>query len=164
MPHEKIADWNDVNQALARLGGLHRDLAALEVARDQAIDEAKRAFGEDGEPIVEALTALGAQVKRFVDAHREELGGARSKKLEHGTVAYRWTTKLAIAGRRVKTAIAWLLENKKAKYLHVEHKLHREALRDAPAEILKAIGARVTHIEQFRYEVDDASYVVEDAR
>jgi phage host-nuclease inhibitor protein Gam len=96
-----------------------------------------------------------------VDEHAEELVG-RSRKLTHGTVAYRWTELLSIAPRRVKGAIEWLLAAKKVKYLHVEHKLNKEALREAPADVLTAIGARVRREERFRYEVDGGSYLVED--
>jgi phage host-nuclease inhibitor protein Gam len=161
LPLPKITDWNDVNQALARLAELHRDFAALETRRDQLIDEAKAEFLRDGGKLLPEITELGERVKGFVDAHPQDLDG-RSKKLEHGIVAYRWASKLSIASRRVKSAVEWLLENKKAKYLHVEHKLNKEALREAPADVLKAIGARVTRNESFRYEITEGSFVVED--
>lgn len=156
-----IRSWDDVNRVLADLAGLHRDVKTFTVERDEAIDTAKQLYTRKVEPVEKQIGELEEALERFTATHQGELDG-RSKELTHGRVGFLLVTALRIGSRNVKSAVAWLLSAKKTEYLHVEHKLNKEALRDASSAVLKAIKAKVSTDDRFWYEVDGERHSVED--
>jgi phage host-nuclease inhibitor protein Gam len=159
MTDKKIGDWHDAEQALARLGQLHRDVKALEVARDEAIQQAKHAFNLKAAPLDGEIERLAAALQGFALEHQDELEG-RSRKLDHGRLGFLLVREVVI--RSLKKAIAWLLEARKVQYLRVKHELNKETLREAAPEILKACGARIRTRDEFWYEVDGERHAVKD--
>lgn len=155
----KIRDWNDADEVLGRLAQLHRDVAVAGTWRDQAIQKAKDEHAHRVKPLVEEIEQREAELHRFVLEHQEDLEG-RSRKLERGRCGLLLVKALHV--RNIKRAVAWLLDAKKLQFLHVKHELHKEALRDAPADVLKACGVKVRDRDQFWYEVDGTRHAVED--
>ncbi len=155
-----IRSWDDVNRTLGALAVLHRDLTTFGTERDEAIQRAKTAYVDKAKPVEALIGELEDALRRFVVGHQGELDG-RSRKLEHGRVGLLLVTALKIGSRNVKGAVAWLVENGKRKFLHVKHELNREALREAPDDVLRAIKARVEDDDQFWYEVDGERHAVE---
>lgn len=156
---QKIADWNDADEVLGRLAQLHRDVAVLERWRDEASAKAKDEYATRAKPLGEEIEQLEGRLRHFVVEHQEDLEG-RSKKLERGRCGLLLVKALHV--RNIKRAVAWLLDAKKLQFLHVKHELNKEALRDAPAEVLKACNAKVRDRDQFWYEVDAVRHAVED--
>lgn len=156
-----IRSWDDVNRSLADLGGLHRDLKTFTVERDEAIERAKDTYSRKATPVESQIAAVEESLERFVTAHQADLDG-RSKELHHGRVGLLLVADIfRIASKNVKSAIAWLLAAKKLDYLHVEHKLNKETLREAPDTVLRAIKAKVVSEDRCWYEVDGERHAVE---
>ncbi len=155
-----IRSWEDVNRVLADLGGLHRDLKTFTVERDEAIERAKDAYSRKASPVEEQIGALEEALERFVTSHQADLDG-RSKELHHGRVGLLLVSNIfRIASKHVKGAVAWLLAAKKLDYLHVEHKLNKETLSEAPDIVLRAIKAKVVSEDRCWYEVDGERHAV----
>lgn len=156
---EKISTWDEADLALSQLGALHRSVTARETERDAQIAAAKETCRKAVEPIGHQIEDLEVELNRFVLAHQDELDG-RSRTLTHGRAGFLLVKSIHI--RNVKNAIAWLLEAKKLAFLHVKHELNKDALRSAPADVLRAIKGKVKERDQFWYEVDGARHAVED--
>jgi phage host-nuclease inhibitor protein Gam len=155
----KINDWTNADAALARLGQLRRQVSALALTRDEIIQQAKEQYNRQAAPVLEQLEQGEETLQRFVLSNQADLEG-RSRKLTHGRLGFLLAHKLSI--RNVKKALAWLLEAGKVKYLRVEHELNKEALAEAPDDVLRAIGAKVKTRDLFWYEVDGERYTVKD--
>ncbi len=154
---EKILDWNDADGVLAQLAALHRQCTVLEASRDEVIQQARDHYKASVTPIEDQIERLEAELHRFTLTHQEELDG-RSKKLEHGRLGFRLVKKLIV--RKIETAVNWLLETKRMKYLRVDYELNKEALAEAPDDVLRACGARVKPRDQFFYEIDGEHHAV----
>jgi phage host-nuclease inhibitor protein Gam len=155
----KISDWTDANEQLAHLGQIRRQIAALALTRDDILQEAKQQYVRQTAPLFEQLERAEEALQRFVLTNQVDLEG-RSRKLAHGRLGFLSASKLKV--RNVKKAIAWLLEAGKLPYLRVEHELNKEALAEAPDEVLRACGAKVKARDLFWYEVDGERYTVKD--
>lgn len=155
----KIGDWNDADQVLGRLAQLHRDVTVLGTWRDEAVAKAKGEHADRVKPLDAEIEQLERKLRGFVVEHQVDLEG-RSKKLERGRCGLLLVKALTV--RNIKRAVDWLLEGRKKEYLHVKHELNKETLRDAPADVLKACGAKVRERDQFWYEVDGTRHAVED--
>jgi phage host-nuclease inhibitor protein Gam len=159
MSREKISDWADADHVLAELGELNRDLTRLETERNEAIAAAKIRFFDKGTPVTDRITALEAALRRYVLEHEEELD-LRSRTLTNGRVGLHLAHALTV--RSIKKAVAWLVAAKKWAFLRVKHELNKEALADAPADVLKACGAKVKSYDVCFYEVDGVRYQIEE--
>lgn len=158
-PIEKITTWDDADAALAQLAGFRRDLTTLGGWKDEAIAKAKADYAKCAAPISAPLEALEAELKRFAVTHADELEG-RSRACPNGRLGLLVIWDLRV--RSIKTAVAWLVETKKWAYLRVKHELNKEALWEAPPDVLKACGAKRRSRDEFWYEVDGQRVAVEE--
>jgi len=156
---ERIHSWEDADQALAELAAFRRNIAAYTAARDEDIQKAKSRYASLATPVYEHIERLEDELHRFLLSHQEDLDG-RSRKLNHGRVGFLLVKHLTV--RNVKKAIDWLRETKKVQYLRVTYRLNKEALREAPDEVLRACGARVKPRDEAWYEVDGQRFAIKD--
>jgi phage host-nuclease inhibitor protein Gam len=156
---EKLHDWTEADQALGRLAELRRELTTCATWRGEAIAKAKAEYLKRAEPFETELDPLEAELKRFTLTHRDELEG-RSRALTHGRLGFLLVWDLRV--RSLKKAVAWLVEAKKWAYLRVKHELNKEALWEAPDDVLKACGMKKRSRDEFWYEVDGQRVAVEE--
>jgi phage host-nuclease inhibitor protein Gam len=147
----KITSWDQANQALRELGEARIAIGTIEdelclrtnVLRDQA--------ESDSEPLARRVAELEAALEAFASEHTDELDpGARSRKLTFGVLGWE-RGKPYLKIRSLKTCLEKLLESKKWKELYVREKpeVNREALKAAPPEVLKAVGAKIDQDDNF---------------
>jgi phage host-nuclease inhibitor protein Gam len=147
----KITSWEDVNEALLEKGETMVLLGAIENALQIETNTLRQTAEVKSQPLGERLQALEEAIEQFVTEHIDELDpGARSRKLTFGVVGWE-KSKPALKIRNVEKAMVKLLEVKKWAELYTRSnpEPNREALKTAPPEVLKAIGAKVKQDDNF---------------
>jgi phage host-nuclease inhibitor protein Gam len=147
----KITSWDDVEQALRTKGETMGLLGEIENDLQVRTNALRAKAVEASDPLGKRLADLDEAIEQYCTEHIDELDpGARSRKLTCGVVGWE-KSKPALKIRNLKKAMEKLLEVKKWAELYTRSnpEPNREALKMAPAEILKAIGARIEQDDNF---------------
>lgn len=164
---EYPGDWEDVNQRLAFLGEMDRQLRALRDQYEQKVAVLKQQWVEASRPLEEEKGRLEQQIECYYWAHRDEVlaSGRKSIDLSFGKLGSRRSRGLVVEDSAV--AQAWLRDRGQLKFLRMRTELDREALRtvllgDSEQSITEAAelegcpGVGVRESEEFWYEVERA--------
>ena len=83
--------WDDVNQSLARLGEIERQMEACTARLNRRVAELKQRMLEAGRELEREQERLLRQIERFYWAHRREVlaGGRKSVELPFGRLGAR---------------------------------------------------------------------------
>ena len=157
--------WRGVNQRLACLGEMERQVRGLRDQFEQKVAVLKQQLLEASHPVVREKERVEGQIECFYWAHRDEVvaRGRKSMELAFGRLGSR-----SSRGVEVDDAAAaqqWLAGNGFGRFLRVRTELDREGLRSALVggngsgkgefrELLRCPGLRLREREEFWYEVD----------
>ncbi|MBI2815874.1 MAG: host-nuclease inhibitor Gam family protein [Acidobacteria bacterium] len=157
--------WEDVNQRLACLGEMERQLRSLRDQFEQHVAVLKQQWVEASQPVTHTKKELEEQIECFYWAHREEvLGqGRKSMDLAFGRLGTRRSRTLAVDN--AAAAQEWLARHGLDRYLRVRTELDREALRSAllgsddgskesAVDLRGCPGIRLHDGEEFWYDAD----------
>lgn len=157
--------WEEINQRLACLGEVERQIRALRDQFEQKVAVLKQQWLESNEPVASERKKLEKEIERFYWAHRDEVlaGGRKSVELAFGKMGSRSSCSLVVDD--AAAAEQWLSINGLGRYLRLRTEIDREALRSvllggsgsgngAYAELLACPGIHLREKEEFWYEVD----------
>ena len=146
----KIKAWDEVNEALRRMGEL--DIAMQKITGDLtlAINSQKACAEEELSPLAEERKELEASIALFCDDHKEEFTKTRSRELTFGLVAYRVVTRIAV--RSKEACLAAMHALKLTQYIRTYEEPDKEALVDLDDAVLAKIGAKRKTEDKLRIE------------
>jgi phage host-nuclease inhibitor protein Gam len=169
--------WQEVNQCLACLGEMERQIRGLQDQFEQKVAVLKQQLLEASQPLVREKDRVEGQIECFYWAHRDEVlsQGRKSIDLAFGRLGSRSSRGVVIDD--AAAALQWLAGNGFGSYVRVRTEIDREALRSAllhPAQpgraggngsgsnesagLLHCPGIRIREQEEFWYEVDRAGW------
>lgn len=153
----QLQSWDDVNITLAEIGEAERLIEAIEADMQAGIDNLKLGAEMDAAPHQRRITELGSQIKRFVDEHRDEMDGKKTKTLTFGSTGFRKSTKVILPRGAAK--VAQIIRELKSRamtdcVITPPEKVDKDALRKYPANEVIAVGANLQVEDTFWYEVD----------
>lgn len=153
----KLASWDEVNLSLAEIGEHKRDIEAIEAEMQKAIDDAKLAAEMQARPHQEAIKRLEAGMIGYVDDHRDEMDGKKTKDLNFGQVGYRKSTKVMLPKGAAK--IAEIIAKLKARrmtdcIITKPETIDKDALKKYPANDIVDCGVGLDVQDTFWYQVD----------
>lgn len=153
----ELKSWNDVDDSLRRIAELERKIEAANAAMQETIDAAKAETGDQVKPMAGEIKDLERQITLYSDAHREDMGKAKSKALNYGTVGYRKSTKVVLP--RAAAKLVEMIRQLKAKgmsdcVVQPPETVSKEALAKYPPNDIFAVGAGLDVNDAFWYEVD----------
>lgn len=153
----KLMSWDEVNLSLAEIGEHQREIEAVEADMQKDIDDAKLAAEMAARPHQEAIKRLEASMMDYVDAHREEMEGKKTKVLNFGSTGFRKSSKVMLP--RAKGLLQELIDKLKARkmtdcIITQPDKIDKDALKKYPADELVALGVGLDVQDTFWYEVD----------
>jgi len=139
MRKRKLHSWDEVDQALARLGIIEPEVARLQAQMDAMIAGTRERYDREIAPLQREIKALVPAVGDFVMAHRSELspdGEKRSRQLSHGKVGlYLTPPRLQTIGRttwkRVLELIFELPLRVHARLVRTTRELDKEGIKEA---------------------------------
>jgi len=138
-----IADWQQADEKLKDLGVLIHTIAAAEADAKEAIDRIKDQLKKSTVPAAAQIEVLTASLQAFCAAHAEDFGGAKSRKLQFGTVGWRSSTAIKIANAKDTVDQIKVVFGKKAEtYLRIKEEPDKDSLAKLTDEQLDAVGCR----------------------
>ncbi|MBI4465147.1 MAG: host-nuclease inhibitor Gam family protein [Acidobacteria bacterium] len=123
--------WEEVNQRLAYLGEMERQIRALRDQFEQKVAVLKQQWIEASQPVESERERMQDQIERFYWAHRDEVlaAGRKSVELPFGRLGTRRSRSLLVEDSA--TVQRWLAANGLDRYLRTRTEIDREALRSA---------------------------------
>ena len=160
-----VADHKQADAALAEIGRIDRELAAIEAGLNETVDAAKAEAAARMEPLKATRKELGAALQGYATVNKAELFSTRkSLDLVFGMIGFRKSTKL-----KTKAKVTWAMVLGKLKDLgltdgiRVSETVNRDELRTWPKERLDLIGAMRVESDEFFFEVNEERIAAKDA-
>lgn len=137
-----IADWPQADQLVRELGEIQMNITAAEHKAADDINEIKLELEGKVNQLQDRQNYIIKSLEEFALSRTKDFGEARSKKLDFGTLGWRMSTAIQIAG----TTLEWIkvrLSSAKVKMcIRVKESVDKEALAKLTDEELASIKAR----------------------
>ena len=152
-----IRSWEEVDSALRTIGEIDIETEKKEGLANLRINDIKEKLAAELNGKLARKARLEKDLQEFLDMHQTELGQAKSRKLNFGSLGFRFAPpKLKLIAK-----MTWAKVVEKLKELRLDKFLRypdpepdKEALKQADMETMKAVGVRICNDEFFWYEVD----------
>ena len=163
-PEAEPRSWEEINQRLAYLGEMDRQIRALRDQFEQKVAVLKQQWLEAMQPLEREQERLQEQIERFYWAHRPEIlaKGRKSVELAFGRLGSRLSRSVVVED--VAAAQQWLEAHGLGRFLRTRTDVDREAIRSAllasngsgqslSRSLLSCPAIQFQETEQFWYEV-----------
>jgi len=149
-----LKSWAEVDAALREIAENELALDDIEAEMNRQIIGAKKVAEQDGKPHADRISKLERDIKEFVGDHRDELGKAKTKSLNYGSVGFRLSTSVSLPKSREK--LDEIIRKIKARKLKdcivTEEKVSKENLKKQGESVVLAVGAKWNQKDIFGYE------------
>ena len=156
-----IRSWAGADGALAEVRELEGEIARLE--RNKQFEFAQIGEQHDARilPTLQRRDVLAKALEEFATMNRGDLGTAKSKQLNAGTLGFR----LGQPSLKTMAKLTWekvleiLQVNKMKKFIRVKTEVDKQALLASglDAESLKGFGVRIVQEERFFYDFGEVA-------
>lgn len=153
-----IANWNEADEHLKRIGDLRLQIASEERIAKDAIDEAKLILQETTEPLTAEIKRHVESLEAFAANHIDDFGKTRSRKLAFGVVGWRASRSMKVC-KDIVDRIKGVFGKKADAYLRIKEDADKEALAKLTDEQLVAVGCRWENKDVFYAEPDSPEAV-----
>jgi phage host-nuclease inhibitor protein Gam len=148
-----IANWNEADDHLKRIGDLRMAIESEEQIAKSMIDNAKAILQEATEPLAAEIKRHIESLEAFAANHIEDFGKAKSRKLQFGVVGWRASRSLKVC-KDIIDRIKGVFGKKAETYLRIKEDADKEALGKLTDEQLVAVGCRWENKDVFFAEPD----------
>lgn len=156
----QISTWDDVDNALKRIGELDRDLGMIEASANEQIDAIKAASKEDAAQLTTEKLGLEAGMKEFCEANRAEFSKVKSREMTFGSVGFRLSSRIVI--KRIADTLQALHDFGLAQCIRVKEEADKEAMKALDSETLASVGAALKIENTFGYEIKAHNLALEE--
>lgn len=155
MPKKKESNytsWDEVNEDFKKLASLKVEKEKLEGKQTLEINEIKAKISAQAKVIATEIKTIEDNITRFAEIHRDEFVDKRSKKLQFGTISFRYTKKIIC--KSIETAIKALKALNLDSYLRVKEELDKEKLLELDEALLTKAGLSIKREDSIKIEPD----------
>ncbi len=143
-------EWEDVNQALRRLGEIEILRQELEGQMTLEINEIRDRYNAQFDGLKKEAKELEENIRGFAEERKAEFLKKRTRTLDFGTVAYRMTKRIVI--RNTKAVVAAIKALGWTQYLKIKESPDKEALDGLSDQELARIGVTRKIEDKLRIE------------
>jgi phage host-nuclease inhibitor protein Gam len=138
-----LNDWQEVDEALREIGETEIKLSELEGEMTRQINEIKDKYALLSQPVSARVKELTGQIEGFVEAHRDDFDGKKTRTLNFGETGYRQSTTIVIPKDKdeLDEVIRRLRARKMDACVVVTEKIDKDALRAYGEDVVRAVGA-----------------------
>lgn len=149
-----LKTWEDVNDALRQIALEEIAIDEIEGDMNKQILGMKKVAEQQKKPHNDRIGKLAADIKAYVDSHRDELGQRKTVSLTFGECGYRQSTSVQVPTARDKLAeiIRRLRARKMEDCITVKESVNKDALRQYGEEAVLEVGAKWVQKDGFWYE------------
>jgi len=149
---KNLKSWDDVDEAVRRMGELDIALERIQGEATVRINEIKDEAKRKSAPLSKERKDLEKQVQAFCESSKSEFAKKRSKVLNFGTIGYRLVRSVPVP--RDKDKVAALVKSLKAFGLtdcvKVEEKPDRDKIAEQDDATIAKLGLKRTVKDNFR--------------
>lgn len=144
--------WDDVNEDFKKLATLQVEKLKLEGKQTIAINEIKAKISQRSKEITSEIKKIEDNITRFAESHKAEFVDKRSKKMQFGTISFRYTKKIIYncAESAIKALKALNLDS----FLRVKEELDKEKLLELDEALLTKAGLGIKREDSIKIEPD----------
>lgn len=150
-----IKSWEEADEALREIAENEIKIMDLEGEMNKQINGIKQIAALEVKPYNDRISALGKELKLFVEEHRTELEG-KTKVMNFGKTGFRFSTSVKLP--KAKDKLANIIKALKSKKMNdciiVNETVNKDVLKKYPEEEIVKIGASLTKTDTFWYETD----------
>ncbi len=146
----EYTNWEEVDQALRRMGEIDIRLTKIEGDMTLKINEIRAEYDTKAEGLKAERKAIEEQITLFAEAHKEEFAKNRSKDLTFGVVAFRIVHKVVV--RSKAACLAALKALGLVQYIRTIEEPDKEAMSGLDAGTLAKVGATLKTEDKLRIE------------
>lgn len=150
-----LKSWEDVDAALREIAEAELTLGDIEAELNRQLLGAKKVAEQQSKPHADRIAKLERDIKEFVTDHRDELGKAKTKPLNYGSVSFRLSTSVSLP--KSKDKLNEIIRKIKARKLKdcivTEEKISKDNLKKLGETVVVAVGAKWSQKDVFGYEV-----------
>lgn len=147
-----FTSWEEVNEEFKKLASLMVEKQKLEGRQTIAINRIKAMISERSKKIVTEMKNIHDNIERFAEANKAEFVDKRSKKMQFGTVSFRYTKKIQCSNtdNAIKALKAMNLDS----FLRIKEELDKEKLLELEEPILIKAGLSIKREDSIKIEPD----------
>lgn len=150
-----LKSWEDVDAALREIAEAELTLGDIEAEMNRQLLGAKKVAEQQSKPHTDRIAKLERDLKEFVTDHRDDLGKAKTKPLNYGSVSFRLSTSVSLP--KSKDKLNEIIRKIKARKLKdciiTEEKVSKDNLKKLGETVVVAVGAKWSQKDVFGYEV-----------
>jgi len=147
----QLQSWEAVDQTLAQLADLQRDIELEQAVCNEQVGQIKENSKKKLEPLLERMKGHELKLKEFCSHRKSEFTHVKTKKLTHGSVGYRLSTKVMIPDPNFTCRI--LKELALVHCIRTKTEPDKEAIKQLTPEQIADIGVSVKTSNSFGYEI-----------
>jgi phage host-nuclease inhibitor protein Gam len=151
-----LKGWQDVDDALRKIGESENKLEELEGEMTLQINEIKDKYALMSQPLNERIKELTGQVEDFVEANRDDFGDKKTRTLNFGETGFRQSTAIVIP--KGKEEIDEIIRRLRSRGMDacvvVTEKIDKDALRAYGEDVVRAVGASWRQTDKFWLEAN----------
>jgi len=157
-----ITDWNEADDNIQHIGRHQKTIEAIKANAQVEIDKIKADAKKEVELLTAAIKLQTQSLKTFATGHRKEFGTTKSKKLNFGTIGWRYSTSISINKKNTLELIKQAFRGAKRKACIItSEKVDKNALAKLKDEQLAEINARRKSKDEFFVEPATTEIVTE---
>ena len=150
-----LKSWEQADAALREIAENQIALQDIESEMQRQIIGVKKIAEQDSKPHADRISKLERDLKEFVEDHRDELGKAKTKTLNYGSVGFRLSTAVSLPkGKEKLDEIIRKIKARKLKDCIVtKETISKEGLKKQGETVVIAVGAKWSQKDVFGYDV-----------
>lgn len=148
----KYTTWDEVNEDFKRLAALMVEKQKLEGRQTIAINKIKAMINAKSKVVTDEIKEIEDNIKRYADAHKAEFVDKRSKKLNFGTISFRFTKRIVCSC--VESSIKALKALNLDSFLRIKEELDKDKLLELDEMLLTKAGLSIKREDSIKIEPD----------
>jgi phage host-nuclease inhibitor protein Gam len=148
----KIANWDEADQALKEIAQITRTLAMAEAGMNADIETIKEAATRQTQPLIARKGELEAVLKDFALSRQGEFDKVKTRSLVYGEVGFRKTSRIVLKG--VKEIIAKLKELGLKSCIKATETVDKNELGKYKDSVIEKAGAKRVTTEEYWYAIN----------
>lgn len=145
---DQILNWEQCNEALARLGAVRRELNIIELGVNEQVEALRSEGAAKATPLEEERQRLAELIEAFATEHRADFGSKKSKPMAAGEIGWK-SSAASLEVPDVEATIQRAQAMGLNDIIRTKIELDKTALKKADEKVMKQLGVSLEKKERF---------------
>jgi len=137
-----IADWPGADQLVRELGEIQGAIKTAEHTATESVNAIKEALEDKVNQLQDRQKYIVKSLEEFALGHTKDFGDARSRKLDFGTMGWRWSRWIEVAATTLEAIKTHFTKDEQKACIRVKETVDKEALAKLTDGKLALVKAR----------------------